>query len=474
MHLAARLIGWQWLAQLLSVAAALCGFWLTPCTCVGSALQAAAPPSPVAPYELTVLPPQLIAEASKNWPRPLTVNINGSAVTKYIPQNLWIACRNRSDAKPLHHKAFQLKNANWTFHYQDNLAKDEFMQTHFANTSILWAYNILNPAIGCSRPEIWRLCVLYKYGGMYIDDDANIGAPLDHVVQADDKMILGREVYDFDDRCYEENFPLSNASMNARHGVQRSAQRLFDGKFFFNWAMLSAPGHPWLLKILTHIVTLLKHEFLYDSLIKMSSSDHRGKLLMCATTFPITHVARDEVLAATGSRSDQQQQQQQQGQQGQQGQLGQQQQQGQPGGGGGGGGGIITNGSGPLMRDGDFKLLYDADMKAWYNDHVVPNHWVKTIQKHRAPYLLEYTRDYFSAMLVQSKGRQIHLIVDDMKYGFQDWDTVVALGYDSKHIRHVSQGFLERRPLGDILTAANTSFSKARLKAKLTTVVPGS
>ena len=122
--------------------------------------------------------------------------------------------------------------------------------------------------------------------------------------------------------------------------------------------------------------------------------------------------------------------------------------------------------------DGDFKVMYDADMKAWYNDHVVPNHWVKTIQKLRAPYLLEYTHAYFQAMLVQSKGRHIHLIVDKKKYGFQDWDSVVALGWDAKHIRHVTQAFHDSCVLAtQVLTAKDTAFSRDELRSKMRTVL---
>ena len=382
--------------------------------------------APTKPYDLPVLPASLVERVSSNWPRPLSININGTTTQKYIPQDVWIACRNRSDQKPLHHKIFKTKNINWTFHYEDNQAKDEFMEKNFANTSILWVYKVLNPAIGCSRPEIWRLCVLYMNGGMYIDDDANIGAPLDEMVLPTDKLILGREVYDYDDRCFEDEFPLSNYSMNIRHGVKRNAAKLFENKFFYNWAMLSAPGHPWLKLIMEYIVTLIRHEYLYDSLIKMKPSDHRGKLLMCATTFPITHVARDQVLSDPNGAS--------------------------------------------LVRDGDFRALYNADMKAWFNDHVVPNHWVKTIQKHRAPYLAEYTKSYFEAMLVQSKGRQIHLVVDSKKYGFQDWDTVVALGFDTKHIRHVSHIFIDQCSLADkLLTANDTTFSRSSLRKKMIT-----
>ena len=81
---------------------------------------------------------------------------------------------------------------------------------------------------------------------------------------------------------------------------------------------------------------------------------------------------------------------------------------------------------------------------------------------------------YYEAMLVQSKGRQIHLVVDSVKYGFQDWDSVVALGFDTKHIRHVSHPYLDHcKTHAKLLTPNDTAFSRASLKAKMTTALKG-
>jgi hypothetical protein len=170
---------------------------------------------------------------------------------------------------------------------------------------------------------------------MYMDDDANFDTKLDDIVQPTDRFLVGKEPYDLDDRCFTPDFPLSNASMARRFGIRGATPELvgpapdggnrfssmselglkgvrsydavdgspedrplvlWDNKFFFNWALFSSPGNPLLLRIMTHIVQLLKAEYLGESKIKLSPVDHRGKLLMCATTFPITHAARELVL----------------------------------------------------------------------------------------------------------------------------------------------------------------------------------
>ena len=84
--------------------------------------------------------------------------VNGS----FIPKQVWIAVRNISDELPKHYfdrdtaqkrdkdggLGFLSRNRNWKVHFCDNAAKDKFMAETFPNTSLLWAYSVLNPAIG--------------------------------------------------------------------------------------------------------------------------------------------------------------------------------------------------------------------------------------------------------------------------------------------------------------------------------------
>ena len=161
--------------------------------------------------------------------------------------------------------------------------------------------DVLFFSLACCLFNTLYIHVFQMAAGMYMDDDANIGTKLDDVVLPTDKFLLGKEPYDFDDRCYTPDFPLSNHSITQRFFAPTDSNphpavpTLFDNKFFFNWAIFSNPGNPLLLRIMEHIVALLKAEYLNESKIKLSPLDHRGKLLMCATTFPITHAAREMI-----------------------------------------------------------------------------------------------------------------------------------------------------------------------------------
>ena len=100
-----------------------------------------------------------------------------------------------------------------------------------------------------------------------------------------------------------------------------------------------------------------------DSLIKMHVNDHRGKLLMCATTHPINHATRELVLEKYPDL-------------------------------------------GLHIGEEHFKD-YGGNMKAWYNDYSVPNHWVGMLQRKRVPYLREYAPpriESFEGKTIQAPG----------------------------------------------------------------------
>ena len=360
-----------------------------------------------------------------------TVKKDGSTTgpeKKYIPQNVFFAIRNVSHEKPHHHKEFTAKNPNWKLHYYDNDMKDAFMEEEFADTSILWAYKQLNPEIGCAKPEIWRLAVLYKFGGMYMDDDATVHTPLDEVVQFTDKLLLGEDAGVWDDRCWKDNFPLSNNSLVTRFGSDPGHASMFNNKWFFNWVMFSAPGHPVLKRILEHIVTLIRAEYSsVFSLIKMSSSDHKGKLLMCASTFPITLTTREVILEnkytsdALGIRT-------------------------------------FTIGQ------------YECNMKAWNNDGA-PDRWVKAIHNQRKPYLInseippaDVCATYYNGRLVQAAGQQeVFIILDGTKHSFPNWDAFVKNGWDSDLIRPIEFTVLNKIEKGEDVTVIGDTYKRSSI-----------
>jgi hypothetical protein len=247
-----------------------------------------------------------------------------------------------------------------------------------------------------------------------MDDDANIGSPLDTIVHAEDQFVVGEEGYDYDDRCYVANYSISEPGFLRRFGDDGKKILFGEGKFFLNWAMFSAPGHPIIKRVLEHAVQLIKAEYICVPLVKMHKHDHRGKLLQCATTFPITYVARELVLE-NQNKTD----------------MGLR---------------VIANG----MKE------YGADIKAWYNDYL-PNHWVKMVQKHKAPYLREYRPQFITDIknlhyemhLYQAHGdRQVYVIMNGTRRAVPSMAAFFTLKLDFENVEFVDRGVLDQIPLG--------------------------
>jgi hypothetical protein len=358
-------------------------------------------------YDLPLLPEKIVNEASQKAQK------HNPDSGKFIPRNVWIAVRNASDTPAKHMlgpNGFIARNSKWKVHFCGNEEKDEFMEVNFSNSSFLWAYKILNPVIGTAKSELWRLAVLYVHGGMYMDDDANFGVPLDEVVLPTDKFIVGKESYDWADNCFRDDFPLSNHSLNQRFG-EKNLQRIFDNRYFFNWALFSMPGNPLLYRIIQHVVHLIRLEYLGRSAIKMSINDARGKLLMCASTFPITLAAREMIL------------------EGKQEEIG------------------IRVGSEQFRE-------YDADMKAWNNDHN-PQRWVKQMNKYKYPYLRHYAPvsiETLEGRLIQAQGqREIYLVKDGKRHSFPSFELFLQMQFSLDQVQHISPKIANTIPLGDPL-----------------------
>ena len=215
---------------------------------------------------------------------------------KLIPRHLWIAVRNSSDPLNYQMPALFERNSNWEVHVCSNEMKDEFMNKVFAGTSLLWAYNIISPAAGAAKADLWRYAVLWTYGGAYIDDDSDMHSPLDKVIEPQDTLIVSYERNGFNgNRCYIPRYHLSDFS-TYRNATLRT-KNIFYGRILLNWAIFSAPRHPIIEAVMINAVEIIKHEYHRDSVMRSLNAAFRWEAIMCATgPSLLTATAREIVL----------------------------------------------------------------------------------------------------------------------------------------------------------------------------------
>eukprot|EP01036_Dinobryon_divergens_P030427 gene30427-39670_t len=356
--------------------------------------------------ELPVIPDSL-PEPLK--PRNNSSNGESNSSKKHIPRHIWIAVKDERDELPGHLKGFFDRNSNWEVHICDNKCKDTFMNTTFANTGINWAYNVINPLIGAARADIWRYCVLYLHGGLYLDDDSDIKVPLDNIVQPNDRLIMSEEGSSSLGDCYIPTYHLSDASTFIRypnfsqalhyHGVDEKTNLpiFFHDHTLINWAIFISPRHPVLLRTLHHIVEILRSEYLRKSFIHFARWEPRWKYVMCSTGFVLTYTVRELELENS-----------------------------------------LPNEYYPRISVNNFKE-YKGNVKAIWTGND-PDHYMKRMEKKKVPLLHEYApvsieaiADYLEGRSVMGDaGKEIYLIRNRTKCTFGSYELFLKLGFTDR------------------------------------------
>jgi mannosyltransferase OCH1-like enzyme len=99
-------------------------------------------------------------------------------------------------------------NPEYTFILFDDNDMDTWMKDNM-NDEVNIAYNSLS--VGAAKADLWRYCILYKQGGIYLDIDSTLLEPLHTFIHPEDSVIVSRE---------------SNEKM------------------FLQWLLIASPHHP--------------------------------------------------------------------------------------------------------------------------------------------------------------------------------------------------------------------------------------
>jgi mannosyltransferase OCH1-like enzyme len=144
-------------------------------------------------------------------------------------------------------RSLQNNNTEFNFYFFDDADIDEYMAANWSGRPIFDIYS--NLIFGAARADVWRYCILYDHGGIYLDFDSSLSFRLDDIPVDADELI-----------SFESN--LLNTIVSRRYTPNRSFFRnskLVAGRLdhpdnvVLQWLLVARKGHPILERTISHI-----------------------------------------------------------------------------------------------------------------------------------------------------------------------------------------------------------------------------
>jgi mannosyltransferase OCH1-like enzyme len=141
----------------------------------------------------------------------------------------------------------QKNNPEFNFYFFDDRDMDAYMAVNWSGREIFNVYSNLN--FGAARADIWRYCILYDRGGIYLDFDSNLNFRLDDIPVDADEII-----------AFESN--LLNTIVSPRYtpasdffrNADLVARRLdYPQNVALQWLLVTRKGHPILERTISNI-----------------------------------------------------------------------------------------------------------------------------------------------------------------------------------------------------------------------------
>jgi len=127
------------------------------------------------------------------------------------------------------------KCKNCKFYFYDDEDCDNLIKNNF-NELVYNAYKKINPAYGAMRADFFRYCVLYLYGGIYLDIKSKINISIFSIIKKEDTCIL--------------DLPRNNLE------IWRKNMPTYE-----QWLLIFSPRHPYLLSMIKLMLKYINENY---------------------------------------------------------------------------------------------------------------------------------------------------------------------------------------------------------------------
>ena len=180
---------------------------------------------------LTYIEKYLPAREASSYKQLVPFNVWQTWITVHLPPRLSRVI-NR----------FRQINPEYSHYLYTNKDCDDFIRKHYSGSDTEKAYFRINPAFGSARADFWRYCVLYHYGGVYLDIDSTCPIPLRKLIRPNDASVLSHESNMI--RSWEE--PLKALQIQTILDTPPHGSLVDIDRVLLQWLLIYTPNHPFL------------------------------------------------------------------------------------------------------------------------------------------------------------------------------------------------------------------------------------
>lgn len=153
-----------------------------------------------------------------------------------IPKNIIQTYKSKDLVPPVIFENIKNKNKDWNYFFFDDQECRKFLREEFGQN---FQDKFDSFKKGAHKSDLFRLCWLYKNGGVYVDIDTNLLVPLDQIVSKIDDFTIMKNTYRRN--LYDD---LISRMLNVKHET------------LINSFIVSKKGDPRLKKCIEHVMKI--------------------------------------------------------------------------------------------------------------------------------------------------------------------------------------------------------------------------
>jgi mannosyltransferase OCH1-like enzyme len=132
----------------------------------------------------------------------------------------------------------QSLNSDWAHKIFTNDMQRDYMEKYYKGR-VFDAYMSIQAKFGAARSDLFKYCLIYREGGIWLDAKSTCNRGFDEIIQHNDKYLLS-------------HWPgLTTGAANELFWAERCQIPCYE---FINWVIISEKGHPFLKNVINLVV----------------------------------------------------------------------------------------------------------------------------------------------------------------------------------------------------------------------------